>query len=425
MTLSTCPPKKFNGLLAPTSHTQTPNEFFDDILPNTKSAAELKVIAIIIRHTFGWQNSKFNQNKNKLSLSDFEELTGLSRQSVNKAIKLTMKRGLIEREEFEGSYLYWLKIQEEQKDGVTVEEEKPKTQPLVKKSYQKWSTNHTSTSQQSRPISREPKETIKKEKETTSSSKKSSSFHPLDRNLEQLNALELDAAQKQTLYENFDDETILNALAYYTSSKKEPDNLGAFLFAACQRKWKPSVKKEVIVKPKPLAVSFHCKPSSSQTMLPANADLNSNQPADVVCKPKSQSISKQNFNPIQELEDLALSEKQKEKIYADFEAENILEGIAWLRGVKNRQDLGASLYDAIRNNYQPKKSDTQRVADNQRLAKKMLGKYEDKIVRGLKIEIFREWVSFSSPTGYNRLIEYSLNHFQDELESICEKLNLN
>jgi hypothetical protein len=244
MTLSTCPPKKFNGLSAPTSHTQTPNEFFDDILPNTKSAAELKVIAIIIRHTFGWQNSKFTQNKNKLSLSDFQELTGLSRQSVNKAIKLTMKRGLIEREEFEGSYLYWLKIQEEQKDGVAVEEEKPKAQPLVKKSYQKWSTNHTSTSQQSRPISREPKETIKKEKETTSSSKKSSSFHPLDRNLEQLNALELDPAQKQTLYENFDDETILNAIACYQSSKKEPANLGAFLFTACRDNWQTPTKQE-------------------------------------------------------------------------------------------------------------------------------------------------------------------------------------
>ena len=308
---------------------------------------------LIQRYTYHLDNNNLIKLRNQegswfyFTQEKCKERTALSRKEQDTAIKKLEALGLIKKINSGVPCMRHFQINEAQifeffKFIQPKNSSFNPDNPVTQKGQTRFSkrNNWISTKGQT---TKETKEELQ-EKKATSSSKKSSSFHPLDRNLEQLNALELDPAQKQTLYENFEDETILNAIAYYTSSKKEPDNLGAFLFAACQRKWKPSVKKEVIVKPKALAVSSSYKPSSSQIMPPAKADLNSNQPADVVCKAKSQSINKQNFNPIQELEDLALSEKQKEKIYADFEAENILEGIAWLRGVKNRQDLGASLY---------------------------------------------------------------------------------
>lgn len=99
--------KIFHGLSDSSGWTQTPNEFFDEILPHIDSKAELKVILVVIRHTFGLQNSKVNQHKNKLSISDFERLTGMHRESVVNGLKLAMKRGLIKREEFQGTFRYW------------------------------------------------------------------------------------------------------------------------------------------------------------------------------------------------------------------------------------------------------------------------------------------------------------------------------
>jgi hypothetical protein len=396
--------------------------------------ASIILCELIQRYAYHLDNNNLIKLRNQDGLWFYftqekcEERTALSRREQDSAIKNLEAHGLIKKinsgvpctrhfQIDEAQIFEFFKLMERKTSSFLTDN------PVTQK-RQTVCTKRTNCIDRKRQTTKETKEELQ-DKKATSSRRKSSSFHPLDRNLEQLNALELDLAQKQTLYENFDDETILNAIAYYTSSKTEPDNLGAFLFAACRRNWKPSVKKAVIVKPKALVVNSNDKPSPSQLMPVAKTELNTHQTADIVCKARCQSVDQQNFNPIQELEDLALSEKQKEKIYADFEAENILEGLAWLRGVKNRKDLGASLYDAIKNNYQPKKSDSQRVADNQKLAEKMLGKYEDKIVRGLKIEIFKEWVSFSSPTGYSKMIEYHLNHFQDELESICEKLNLN
>jgi hypothetical protein len=77
----------------------------------------------------------------------------------------------------------------------------------------------------------------------TALSRNSSSFS-INRNLEALNALGLEISQKETLYRSFNDQTILNAIACYKSSKKEPANLGAFLFAACRDNWKTPAKQE-------------------------------------------------------------------------------------------------------------------------------------------------------------------------------------
>jgi len=56
----------FQGFARPTT-TDTPDEFFDVILPKVTGLAELKVILYVIRHTFG-----YNKWLDRISLSEFE-----------------------------------------------------------------------------------------------------------------------------------------------------------------------------------------------------------------------------------------------------------------------------------------------------------------------------------------------------------------
>ena len=56
----------FTGFRRPTT-TDTPDEFFDVILPQVTGLAELKVILYVIRHTFG-----YNKWLDRISLSEFE-----------------------------------------------------------------------------------------------------------------------------------------------------------------------------------------------------------------------------------------------------------------------------------------------------------------------------------------------------------------
>jgi phage replication O-like protein O len=69
--------------------TQAPNELFDEWLPQL-GLAELKVLMVIIRKTFGW-----HKVKDRISLNQLEILTGLERRHVSKAIKSLCEKRLI------------------------------------------------------------------------------------------------------------------------------------------------------------------------------------------------------------------------------------------------------------------------------------------------------------------------------------------
>lgn len=87
------------------NHTQTPNTFFDESLKNIKSMPELKVVLAIIRKTLGWQKTR-----DKISMSQIRELTGMGQQSVQRGIDLALKDGLIDREESGQQFFYSLKL---------------------------------------------------------------------------------------------------------------------------------------------------------------------------------------------------------------------------------------------------------------------------------------------------------------------------
>lgn len=84
--------------------TSIPNEFFDEVLPNIKSLAELKVILAVFRKTYGWVDHIDHETgqlvykeEDNISMSQFRELTGLSQPSCVDGVKRAIEHGYLER----------------------------------------------------------------------------------------------------------------------------------------------------------------------------------------------------------------------------------------------------------------------------------------------------------------------------------------
>jgi len=86
------------------NYTQTPNLFLDEHLPEM-GCAETKVVLAVIRQTFGW-----HKDKDRLSISQLMEMTGLSNRGVIDGTRAAMERGVIDREQDGDSYRYWLVV---------------------------------------------------------------------------------------------------------------------------------------------------------------------------------------------------------------------------------------------------------------------------------------------------------------------------
>jgi hypothetical protein len=93
---------------APT-YTQSPNVFYDEWLAEINLLSELKIVETIIRHTFGW-----HQDRVKLSLSDFQKLTGMSQPSVIEGIRKAIEHGYIERTKDGQSWDYQIALEEDE-----------------------------------------------------------------------------------------------------------------------------------------------------------------------------------------------------------------------------------------------------------------------------------------------------------------------
>ena len=71
------------------NYTQTPNELFD-VLMADMGEAELRVVLVAIRKTLGW-----HKQRDAISLSQFEKMSGLSHQGAIDGIAAATKRGLL------------------------------------------------------------------------------------------------------------------------------------------------------------------------------------------------------------------------------------------------------------------------------------------------------------------------------------------
>lgn len=129
-------------------------------------------------------------------------------------------------------------------------------------------------------------------------------------------------------------------------------------------------------------------------------------------------------NKIQQLENLDLSQSQKQKIYRNFEEKQILKGLKWLESVGHRENPGAALYDALRNDYEPRKSFEEVVLINKKYAQAKLGKYEDQMVKGYKVSFCRQYLEFSAVSGKCYCFDYSISNFKNDLDSFCSTLGI-
>jgi len=99
--------------IPPPNYTQIPNAIFD--LMADKDAqlteAELKVILAIARKTFGW-----HKKRDKISLSQLEGLTAMTRKSVKAGLDAAITRGIVRRtpdkDDRRGGFFYELVVEE-------------------------------------------------------------------------------------------------------------------------------------------------------------------------------------------------------------------------------------------------------------------------------------------------------------------------
>lgn len=89
--------------IPPPNYTQSPNFFYDVLLPQISSLAELKITSVIIRQTFG-----FHRQEKELSISTLMRLSGLSRQGAVDGVEKALARGTITRRPKAAGYLYRL-----------------------------------------------------------------------------------------------------------------------------------------------------------------------------------------------------------------------------------------------------------------------------------------------------------------------------
>jgi phage replication O-like protein O len=87
------------------NYTKVPNAVLDCLMAKIKSMSELKVIFAIVRQTNGYQ-----KKTDIISITQFEKLTGLTRQGVVDGIALGLKHGYITREAAGQSWNYTLQL---------------------------------------------------------------------------------------------------------------------------------------------------------------------------------------------------------------------------------------------------------------------------------------------------------------------------
>lgn len=73
------------------NYTQIPNEMLDDWL-HKLGLAELKVLMVIMRKTFGW-----HKTRDRISLNQLKEITGLEKTHISKATKSLVEKNLISK----------------------------------------------------------------------------------------------------------------------------------------------------------------------------------------------------------------------------------------------------------------------------------------------------------------------------------------
>ncbi len=129
------------------TYTQVPNLLLDDHMKDMDKC-ELKIVLAVIRNTFGW-----HKGRDRISYTQFEKLTGLSRASVQEGVKQALARGVMRRYEVRNGFEYALNIVDTIPENGT---DKPETIPEIEHTKESILKKHTGESFDSLATSQKP-----------------------------------------------------------------------------------------------------------------------------------------------------------------------------------------------------------------------------------------------------------------------------
>lgn len=188
------------------NYTQTPNDLFDHWLP-LLGEAELKVLLVIMRKTFGW-----HKTHDAISVSQLASITGMCEETVIKAARSLQKKGVISRKVIgkNGTQqtIYSLIVEEESNNTYPSDNRRGKGGPLglnppVKTEAQKKPSSTKEKQQQAASAAAAvPSKKAKEEKPN---------IHPC------LESVDIPSKEKIWLTKKYDEETVKNAIAWATS----------------------------------------------------------------------------------------------------------------------------------------------------------------------------------------------------------------
>ena len=133
------------------NYTQVPNYIMDH-LHEFKSEAELKVVMVIARKTFGW-----HKERDQISLSQLVTATGMTRSSVVSGLEAAIEHGWIERIPDGLSFSYAVVVQKvDQSNNQTSPENVPlPVQKVDRKVVQKLDTQKKGLKKETNPRPRD------------------------------------------------------------------------------------------------------------------------------------------------------------------------------------------------------------------------------------------------------------------------------
>lgn len=217
---------------------QTPNDLVDYWLPKL-GEAEVKVLLVIFRKTFGWHKCR-----DRISTSQLTKLTGLTRTYVIKAAKSLAEKCIIIREvtgpEGKQETYYELVISDESNNSYQSSKETPPSllsgPPPV-----------CLADPQNPPIQNPLNKTTPTPKKSSSSETPVNSVGGSLKYFSFLESIPIKQEDKIRLTKKFKEETVRKAVAYCTKSSFKPQkSLDASIFYFCQNPDHMTASKEEI-----------------------------------------------------------------------------------------------------------------------------------------------------------------------------------
>ncbi len=217
--------------ITPPNYTQTPNDLFDHWLP-LLGEAELKVLLVVMRKTFGW-----HKTHDAISVSQLSKMTGMLEETVIKAARSLQKKGVISRR-VEGP-----NGKQETIYSLIINEDSNNLYPSVKPTPPLGLNPPVQTEAQKKASS--PKETAAKEKETAAAFSESAKEEK-QKVYACLEPLDIPLHDKIEITRMYSLPIVIKALEWALNQKSYSKGLAAAIKYACKHGLKyqaPKIKE--------------------------------------------------------------------------------------------------------------------------------------------------------------------------------------